>query len=206
MKPLLVLLHGWGYDASFWRPLQDHLPEAETLTWDLGYFGDQSMALPDREAFAIGHSYGLLWLLRHRPFPWRGLVSINGFPRFAVAEDFPYGVPLPQLERLRASVAEATLPALAGFRQRCGDPVPPPGTPDQTRLLDTLDHLRDWDARPALPDLALCGETDKVVPAALSRAAFPSAITHWHKGGHLLPQQDPEWCAEQIRTWLKRVI
>jgi pimeloyl-[acyl-carrier protein] methyl ester esterase len=147
-----------------------------------------------------------MWLLKHRPFAWRGLASINGFPRFAAAPDFPDGVPLAQLERLRVSVAEATLPAMTGFRQRCGDPVPPPDTPDQNRLLDTLGHLRDWDARPGQPDLALCGQADKVVPAALSRAAFPSTIAQWHEGGHLLPQQDPEWCAEHIRAWLKRMI
>ncbi|HMA51799.1 MAG TPA: alpha/beta hydrolase [Magnetospirillaceae bacterium] len=206
MRPLLVLLHGWGYDASFWRPLQDRLPEADTLAWDLGYFGTPSMPAPGRAAFAIGHSYGVLWFLRHRPFPWRGLVSINGFSRFAAAEDFPDGVPLTQLDRLRGSVAEATLPALAGFRQRCGDSVPPPPTPDPTRLLATLDNLRDWDARPAQPDLALCGEADKVVPATLSRAAFTPDLIQWHEGGHLLPQQDPEWCAGSIRTWLKRMI
>jgi pimeloyl-[acyl-carrier protein] methyl ester esterase len=147
MRPLLVLLHGWGYDASFWAPLQDRLPEADTLACDLGYFGAPSLPSPEREAFAIGHSFGVLWFLRHRPFPWRGLVSINGFSRFAAGPDFPDGVPLAQLERLRGSVAEATLPALAGFRLRCGDSVPPPDTPDQTRLLATLDDLRDWDGQ-----------------------------------------------------------
>lgn len=206
MRPLLVMLHGWNYDASFWRPLQACLPELDTLCWDLGYFGRESMPAPEREAFAIGHSYGLLWFLRQRPFRWRGLVSINGFNRFAAAPDFPDGVPLPQVERLAASVAEATLPALTGFRQRCGDLVPPPDTPDLSRLQTSLDHLRDWDARPDQPDLALCGKADKVVPPALVRAAFAAEITHWHEGGHLLPQQDPEWCAEHIRAWLKRVI
>jgi pimeloyl-[acyl-carrier protein] methyl ester esterase len=205
MKPLLVALHGWGYDASFWQPLRDHLPEADMLAWDLGYFGEFSMPAPERDAFALGHSYGVLWFLQHRPFPWRGLVSINGFSRFAMAPDFPEGVPPAQLERLRDSVVEATLPALTGFRQRCGDLVPPPDMPDLCRLLASLDHLRDWDVRPAQPDLALCGRTDKVVSAALSGAAFAGEIIHWHDGGHLLPQQDPEWCADQIRAWLKRV-
>jgi pimeloyl-ACP methyl ester carboxylesterase len=206
MKPLLIALHGWGYDASFWSPLQESLPEAEIRPWDLGYFGDATTEAPQREAFALGHSYGVLWFLRHRPFAWRGLISINGFSRYAAAADFPDGVPLAQLERLRASVAEATLPALTGFRQRCGDPVPPPDAPDLPRLLASLDHLRDWDARPAQPDLALCGKTDKVVPSALSRTIFKSEILHWHEGGHLLPQQDPKWCADQIRAWFKRVI
>jgi len=206
MTPLLVLLHGWGYDSSFWRPLRECLDGLDTLAWDLGYYGEASLPAPERPAVAIGHSYGVLWFLHRRPFPWHGLISINGFNRFAAAPDFPDGVPLAQLDRLTASVAEATLPALTGFRQRCGDSSLPPPTPDQRRLQDSLGHLRDWDARPAQPDLALCGKTDKVVPPALSRAAFSPAITLWHEGGHLLPQQDPEWCADQIRAWLKRMI
>jgi pimeloyl-[acyl-carrier protein] methyl ester esterase len=205
MSPLLVLLHGWGYDPSFWRPLRDRLLGFETVAWDLGYFGDRSLPAPTRDAVAIGHSYGVLWFLRHRPFTWRGLISINGFNRFAIAPDFAPGVPLAQIERLSAGLAEAVVPTLSGFRQRCGDATPPPDKPDFRRLQDSLDHLREWDARPAQPDLALCGETDKVVPPDLSRAAFPSTNTLWHSGGHLLPQQDPDWCAEQISTWLKRV-
>lgn len=205
MKPLLILLHGWGYDASFWQPMIDAMPGAECRTWDLGFFGAPSFLPPERDAIAVGHSYGMLWLLRQRPFAWKGLVSINGFSRFAQTPDLPQGVPLAQIDRLTASLEEDAPGCLAGFRQRCGDMVPPPETPNAERLLDSLGHLRDWDERPALPGLALCGETDKVVPAPLSRALFPEEITGWHAGGHLLPRQDPEWCAGEIRTWLKRV-
>ena len=205
MSPLLVLVHGWCYDSSFWDPLREKLPDIETMTWDLGYFGAPSFLPPSRPAIAVGHSYGLLWLLHQRPFEWQGLVSINGFSRYAEAPDLKEGVPLVQINRLSASVTDATKEAVAGFRQRCGDPTPPRDTPNEQRLQDSLDHLRDWDERPAQPGLALCGETDKVVPPALSRAVFASAVTRWHPGGHLLPRQDPEWCAGELRAWLKRV-
>jgi pimeloyl-[acyl-carrier protein] methyl ester esterase len=204
MTPLLVLVHGWGYDASFWRPLIEALPDAECLAWDLGYYGEPALPPPGREAVAVGHSHGVLWLLRQRPFAWHGLVSINGFSRFSAAPDLPQGVPLAQVDRLGATLEADPSACLAGFRQRCGDMTPPPSTPNVSRLLDSLEHLRQWDERPALPGLALCGETDKVVPAPLSRALFPEGITRWHAGGHLLPQQDPDWCAGEIRTWLKR--
>lgn len=205
MSPLLVLVHGWSYGSSFWDPMREKLSDIETMAWDLGYFGAPSFLPPERPAIAVGHSYGLLWLLRNRPFDWRALVSINGFSRFAAAPDFKEGVPLAQLDRLTAGVAEAALPAVTGFRQRCGDMTKPPETPNEQRLLDSLTHLREWDERPAQPGLALCGESDKVVPPALSRAIFAPDITRWHPGGHLLPRQDPEWCADEIRAWLKRV-
>ena len=204
MKPLLVLMHGWGYDASFWQPMIEAMPDMECRAWDLGYFGAPSFLPPERDAIAIGHSYGVLWLLRRRPFAWKGLVSINGFSRFAQAPDLPQGVPLAQIDRLAASLEEDPPGCLTGFRQRCGDMIPPPGTPNAQRLLDSLDHLRQWDERPSLPGLALCGEADKVVPAPLSRALFPDGLARRHAGGHLLPRQDPDWCAGEIRTWLKR--
>lgn len=204
MKPLLVLLHGWGYDASFWQPLIAALPDMDCLAWDLGFFASPSFLPPDRNAVAVGHSHGAQWLLRQRPFAWRGLVSINGFSRFAAAPDLPQGVPLAQIDRLSASLKEDPLGCLTGFRQRCGDMTPPPDGPDVARLLETLERLREWDERPAIPNFALCGEADKVVPAPLSRALFPAGITRWHAGGHLLPIQDPDWCAGEIRTWLKR--
>jgi pimeloyl-[acyl-carrier protein] methyl ester esterase len=204
MKPLLVLLHGWSYDASFWQPLIDALPDMECRVWDLGYYGTPSFLPPEREAVAVGHSYGVLWLLHQRPFAWRGLVSINGFSRFAQAANLSQGVPLANIDRLAGDLEKDPAGCLAAFRQRCGDKNPPPETPNVPRLLDSLDHLRQWDERPALPDLALCGETDRVVPPGLSRALFPEKITRWHEGWHLLPQQDPEWCATEIRTWLKR--
>ena len=203
MTELLVLVHGWSYDARFWDPLRALLPDIETLAWDLGYYGAPSALPPDRPAVAVGHSYGLLRLLHHRPFEWRGLVSINGFSRYAEAPDLPAGVPPAQIDRLAAGVAEAAWPALSGFRQRCGDPTPPPEAPDTRRLQDSLDHLRHWDERPAQPGLALCGETDRVVPPALSRALFEPSVTRWHPGGHLLPRQDPEWCAGELRAWLR---
>jgi len=209
MRPLLVLLHGWGYDASFWQPLIAALPEADCTAWDLGYYGASSFPPPDRDAVAVGHSYGLLWLLRQRSLDWRGLVSINGFSRFSAAPDLPQGVPFAQIDRLSAALEADPTACLAGFRQRCGDMTPPPSTPNVSRLLDSLEHLRHWDERETaeslgVPQLALCGEADKVVPGPLSRALFPEGITRWHAGGHLLPLQDPDWCAGEIRTWLKR--
>jgi pimeloyl-[acyl-carrier protein] methyl ester esterase len=205
MKPLLLMLHGWGFDRHFWRELQERLADHDSLAWDLGFYGAPMMAPPEsrRRLVAIGHSYGLLWLLRNRPVTWDGLISINGFPRFAATEDFPQGIDPRQVQRLSATVAEAPWAALAGFRQRCGDDTPPPETVDEAQLQASLGHLLEWDQRPAEVDLALCGEADKVVPPSLSRAAFAPEIIAWHKGGHLLPLEDPDWCARQVRDWLE---
>jgi len=41
------------------------------------------------------------------------------------------------------------------------------------------------------------------VPPALSRAAFSPELIAWHQGGHLLPLEDPRWCADQLRRWIE---
>jgi pimeloyl-[acyl-carrier protein] methyl ester esterase len=198
----LVLLHGWGFDRHFWDPLRKRLADIDTIAWDLGYYGEPVMTLPSYGAVAVGHSFGLLWLLRHRPFAWRRLISVNGFSRFAAGDDFPEGVALPQIERLSSELEQTPFATVAAFRQRCGARGMPPERVEEDRLQSSLGDLRHWDERRAAVDLALCGEADKVVPPALSRACFPAERMIWHRGGHLLPLEDPDWCAAQLRPFI----
>src|ERR1700735_2932938 len=94
MKPVLLLVHGWGFDAGFWDPVQERLGVDAVVAWDLGFFGAPSRPpLPEgRPVVAVGHSFGLLWLLHHRPVAWRALVSVNGFACFTRRKDFPEGM------------------------------------------------------------------------------------------------------------------
>jgi pimeloyl-[acyl-carrier protein] methyl ester esterase len=203
MTPILVLAHGWGFDHHFWRRMQAELTDFETMTLDFGFFGAPRMIAPPsgRKIIAIGHSYGGLWFMKNRPFAWDHLIVINGFPRFVAGDDFPQGVPVAQVERMQQGLAQAPNELVEGFRQRCGNQEPLPEGMDVARLQQSLDHLRNWDCRPAPVAMALCGQSDKVVPMALSAAAFTEDSIAWHPGGHLLPQQDPKWCAETLRQW-----
>lgn len=206
MSPILLMLHGWSMDRSFWDPLAAALGEFEILRWDLGYFGAPEITPPppERRIFAIGHSFGLLWLLHHRPFAWDRLVAINGFTRFLAEPDFPEGVNPAQWERLRAGLAQDETAAISGFHQRLGDHRPLPAPPRGAVLAQHLQHLRDWDQRGGKVDLALCGQRDRILPPAHSLACFDPAIIRWHGGGHLLPLEDPLWCAQQLRDWQRQ--
>jgi pimeloyl-[acyl-carrier protein] methyl ester esterase len=206
MKPVLLLVHGWGFDASFWTPLRTHLAE-DALAWDLGYFGAPSdQAVPaGRPVVAVGHSFGMLWLLHRRPTPLRALVSINGFSCFARRENYPQGIAPRLLTRMQAQCAESPARVVGDFRARCGEAAPAPAAPQRERLLAGLESLAAWDERPAVPDLALCGRSDPLIDAAMTRACFPEKCLAWHEGGHLLPQEDPGWCAAQLRQLLARL-
>lgn len=208
--PRLLLVHGWGFDATVWDALAAALPEAECHRVDLGYFGAPCPPPPTREkpVIVVGHSLGVLWLLHTRPCPWAGLVAINGFPRFTEAPDYAPAVPGRVLERMIARFPKAPAAVLAEFRRRCGADAPPPAGLDAARLLDGLVALRDGDARAALagPRLVLSGRDDPILPPGMAGHAFgtgPAAIHHEHPtGDHLLPLTEPAWCAAHLRAFI----
>ncbi|OHC76490.1 MAG: hypothetical protein A3G18_12995 [Rhodospirillales bacterium RIFCSPLOWO2_12_FULL_58_28] len=212
--PTLALVHGWGFDAGFWDPLRAALPEFPSVTIELGFCGGKAWSgeIPPGPLVAVGHSLGFLWLLHEKPFPWRAMVSINGFPRFTEGDGFTPAVEPKTLERMSAGLERSPEKTVADFMTRCGGDKPPDGL-DKERLRRGLEWLRDWDRRAALesertPVLALAGRFDPIVPPAMSEAAFKglaNVVLRWHDGGHLLPRTAPDRCAERIRECLERL-
>lgn len=213
VRPTLLFAHGWAFDASVWAPLRAELADWPQAVDDAGYFGPAQAPALEGPVIAIGHSLGVLRLLRGLPASCVGLVSINGFPRFGAAPDFAAGVPPRMLDRMRKRLSEAPGAILQDFRQRCGDPSAF-GEPRMEALARDLEALRDEDQRAALaalpvPLLMLAGEADPIVSAAMTEAAFPARPgdeRHWREhGGHLLPVSDPGWCAGLIRAYASRL-
>lgn len=209
MTPHLLLVHGWGFDASFWDPLREALGDDVAVTaWDLGFLGapNRPALPPDVPVVAAGHSLGLLWLLKERPVAWKRLVSINGFSRFTRADDLPQGVAPRLLERMIARLGQDAKAVYADFMGRCGVAEPTLESIDAAALEWGLRALADWDCRAgAGVDLALAGRADPILPQALTGALFPPSLARWHDGGHLLPLTDPLWCAQQLRIVMESV-
>lgn len=228
-RPTLLFVHGWAFDASFWAPLRAELGDWPQAVSDAGYFGparDPAVAGP---VVAIGHSLGALRLLGGLPRHCRGLVAINGFPRFAAGPGFEAGVPARMLDRMGKRLSADPMAVLRDFRQRCGAAEPfgvptgepigepvgePRGAPRVEALDRDLQRLRDDDHRAALaaltlPLLVLAGDADPIVPAAMTQAAYagrPADELRWREGGgHLLPRSDAAWCAARIRDFLSRL-
>lgn len=192
-KPALLMLHGWGFDASLWNGLCAALPEYEIIRADRGYFG-QSAAIVT-PALAVGHSLGAMLLAAELPAEIP-LVAINGFDCFA-------GAVAPRiLARMRQRFAIAPETVLTEFRGRCGA-GPHAGPLDHDRLAADLGLLATMDARASNGRrvLVLHGGEDPILPPPMRDAVFAGAprITH-PEAGHLLPRTHPVWCAAQIRT------
>ncbi|GAB1393190.1 alpha/beta hydrolase [Rhodocyclaceae bacterium] len=200
----IILVHGWGYDASIWDAVRVHL-KIDAVTLDLGFYGAVLPAPTFAEpVIAVGHSLGALWWLAQSPTSWRKLLCLNGFPRFTETTDYAHAVTPRVLTRMQQQFARDPATVLADFHARCGGHAPA-GTPNTARLAAGLDWLAQWDGRATLAArradvVALAGTQDPIVPAAMSAMAFgtPENID---APGHLLPLTHPELCAQ----WIERL-
>lgn len=206
MSRPLVFVHGWAFGPQFWMPLLRELGVRHAITLDLGFFGPEDLDLPDEPFVAVGHSLGLLWLLRHAPDRLVALVSLGGFGRF----DVPAG----PTRAMRRGLSRDPAQVIKAFHQACA--LPPGLALDEATLAKArpdhlsqgLDWLLQWDERPALeafsrPLLALAAADDAIVPPDLSRASFPNNLVMLDSGGHVFPGSRPAQCALHMAPFLE---
>ena len=203
-----VIVHGWGFNGRLWGELTPRLPEANISLVDLGFVAGGPDASPGwsdnvgaQETIAIGHSFGVLWLLK-QGLPFKGLVSIQGFDRYC-----PH-VPPTRVAALKRGLARDPGETLDAFWRSCGSPDFAPAEALNVETLDEgLDWLMHWDAEDAkkslrCPILTLAARDDVIVPAAMSEAVWGAETIHWSPdGGHVLPLRHPEWCARHVREF-----
>ncbi|MEG6509214.1 alpha/beta fold hydrolase [Methyloligella sp. 2.7D] len=206
-----VLVHGWGFHPGIFDPLIAHLPDdAEVSRVDLGFVagGGQALSPSDewpQDAIAVGHSLGVLWLLHERRRNFRGLVSLQGFDRFAAH------VGMARVRSMQKALSRDPLSLMQMFWQSCGVPdFAPAEALRQERLAEGLDWLMQWEeteARESLkaPVLALASKDDPIVPQAMSDAIWGDAVVWSAEAGHALPLRHPKWCAEKILEFSKSI-
>lgn len=200
MRPTLILLHGWGFDARLWDAVTEGLSDFAVVRWDRGYFGAPEHAAVEGAVAGVGHSLGAMLLADLLP-PEAPLIAINGFDHFTGSD----GVPLRVVERMQGRFAELPETVLSEFRARCGA-GPAEGALEADRLADDLALLASHHAAPASrPILSLQGGMDPILPECLRAHVFPGAERATQaEAGHLLPLTHAAWCAEQIEAFLCR--
>lgn len=206
----LLFVHGWGFDASFWDALAARLDGYEHERDDRGYYGAPAPMVCDGRCIAITHSFGTMRLLAEPPPGLAGVVAINGFDRFIAGPGYP-GVPPRLVETMIARFDRAPHHVLDEFRARCGCGPAHPRI-DQARLAADLERMRTTDVRGVTagldtPLLSLHSAHDRIVPAAMRDAALAGSgklerRIHPH-AGHLLPTDEPDWCAATIAAFLE---
>jgi len=199
-------IHGWGEDSSLWEALVERLSGIEPRFADRGYFGGQGESAPEEPSVWIAHSFGTVLALDSMSENCRGLVAINGFDRFCGEE----GVPRRVLDRMIARFEVDPEQVVSDFRAKCGYAAPME-TIESEFLARDLAALRDMDCRDAaaelkVPVLSLQGAADPILPPEMREATLPNAqrVTH-PTAGHLLPIEEPDWCAEKIHHFLAQV-
>lgn len=198
MGPTLLLLHGWGFDASLWDALAERLAHYRILRWDRGYFGPPAEPPVEPPFVAVGHSLGAMLLADRLPSDVP-LIAINGFDHFTGEGAVPARV----VERMRLRLTGAADAVVTEFRARCGAP-PARSASIVPRLADDLALLATHRAAASHRRcLALHGNVDPILPGTLRETAFPGSLRATHvDGGHLLPVTHPDWCATQIESFL----
>lgn len=203
----LVFVHGWGFDAQFWQPVAERLPEFARVFVEFGFHAAQPHHPKVPGAIVVGHSMGFPWALANVPRPWAGAIAVNAFPRFTRSPDYVAGVAPRMIERMLAKFAEEPAAVTKDFLERCGVEQPQVDDIKPAALGEALAWLAVCDERQALktlgcPVLALAGTRDAIVPESMSRDAFAGQPLVLAEGaGHLLPRSHPEWVASQIRLF-----
>lgn len=212
----LLFAHGWGFDRTFWSPLVALLADVPHVIDDRGYFGAPEE--PGAElagagpVIAVTHSLGTMRVLADPPPGLAGIVAINGFDRFTAIPGRP-GVPMRVVDHMLGRFEKDPRAVLASFRASigCEDPF---GAIDAVRLEIDLKRLRDGQPPlPPVPIVVLHGTQDPLLPEPMRRAGFSggglgsaAATDNLRRieieGGHLLPLEYPERCAQVVRGML----
>ncbi len=195
-----VLVHGWGFHAGIFADFISYLEGAEVTLVDLGFVagGPRAASQWPKDAIAVGHSLGLLWLLERGGGRFRALVSVQGFDCFCCH------VAPSRLAALKRGLEREPGETLQAFWRSCGaSGFALPEALNVARLDQGLDWLMNWDARKARQDLAcpvlaLAARDDVIVPPSMSEAIWGESIIWSPDGGHVLPLKHPDWCARHV--------
>lgn len=225
----LIFAHGWGFGPDIWREVVEKLDvEMPVSCLDFGFvslpetvrhdFNQKGIAILSPSALfnscshssqsyiTIGHSLGVLWLLKHWHDKCRGFVSICGFDCFV-----PYIHPR-VLMAMRRGLKKDPQRQLEQFWTTCAvDAQKFTYTPNVDSLDRGLFWLQDWNAQEQklslnCPKLVLAAQNDQIVAKDMTEMIWGVEGVIWHQtAGHVLPLTAPDWLTLHIRLFLHKL-
>ena len=207
----IVLVHGWGCHSGVWDKLLPALEGHEVHRIDLGFVrgGPRGSSELPADSLCIGHSFGVMWLLKHGPRPVKGLVSLGGF------DCLHKHVPAEVLASMREGMLKDAPAQMSGFWDSIGlnEGRPDVADIDGGGLRAGLDWISLWDMGEQLkslgaPVMALAARNDRIVREDASEKIWGNGVSelHWHDtAGHMMQLSEPDWCAEHILKFIDAV-
>ncbi len=214
MSVPLVFVHGWSLNSTMWDPVISLMDGYECRTIDLGFIDGGKTTWEDLSAPAvyIGHSFGLLWLLKQ----WQGLeersmptalVSIAGFSNFRKFADHR------ALTRMQLGLKKNPVAQINHFWRQAGvEGKAEASSLNEDVLARGLDWLACWDGSALVPDLTcpkliLASRTDKIVPVSAMEDQWGQEDIVWHESApHMIPTSEAAWTADELKKFLKTII
>ncbi|CAI3935756.1 2-succinyl-6-hydroxy-2 [Commensalibacter communis] len=209
----LLFVHGWGFSKNFWEPVSCLLNGFSKEYIDLGFVNNISTSSDDiyelsqriPNTIAIGHSLGLLYLLKQFPHTFHHYIAINSFLRFSKAENYLSGVPSRILQRMSKGIDNDVYSVLSQFYQQCRYVGKVPNQMNASALQTGLEILETEDFRNVLPSITdrltiVSSKNDPVVSSDMTGGSFKSHPILWIEDNtHALPIFQPEICAKIIK-------
>ena len=204
----IIFVHGWGYDAAFWKPLQDilsnYLNENRFVTLDLGFLGKENLQETRKNGLYITHSLGTAWALKHRSKDMSGLIALSGFMNF---QKF---YPAQTLETFHASFLKEPKAHMVNFWEECG--ITPEIYTLNIEALETgIGWLKTWDLEEQTKNMqkpihVITSENDKVTRLnRMKRHWIGHKIKILKTGGHAGAILNARQYAEKILSIMKNL-
>lgn len=209
-------MHGWGFGPKVWNAMEPLLEKRSSLFFNLGLIGKETIFPIDSDVIVIGHSLGVLWLLKNLSCQPRAFVSINGFTYFAKKESYGRN----NIIAIKAMIKNCEtnpLGVLKNFYSYCGLHLNyycmEEGVINIRKLKESLLWLLEWNLEEKrnmfeCPFLALASCDDPLIPLSASESMWKdsSHLEIAPSGGHILPLTNAHWCAKKINEWVKNSV
>ena len=216
----ILMVHGWAFGPWIWDEMADRLKdllegeEVQFTQLDFGFFGKPTPLPKGHFDLAIGHSFGLLWLLQTPLVAFDRLIAVNGFTRFSADTDFQCGWPHRIVQRMRKQLAVETDLVIGNFMEKSGNTqdfqnYSDSSAADIVQLDWALEALINFDGREQWeqftgPCRAIAGTQDPIVTPEHTQQCFADSDIQWLKSpSHCLPIQFPEICAALVRELIE---
>jgi pimeloyl-[acyl-carrier protein] methyl ester esterase len=177
-----IFCHGWGLDKSFWKNILPYFRDYPYLVWDLGYFGDPDIIIPDNQDsiawIGIGHSLGFSKLLQYN-IKFKAIIGLQAFTNFLSNNLVFKKIRLKLIEKMIIDIKVDYIKTLQNFYSESGISFDYlfDKKINLENLSNDLDQLRTNENNLTcnIPCLIIASNGDKIVPSILIKDNFTNS-------------------------------